>query len=133
MPRPPSRSSMWYGPMSRGVRGSSVTSAMSTLAQAELGHPDLKAALGHFESFHHRIEIPTHLREARLDLLPAEVGRLTDFGAFLDLGVQRRPRDAELLGRRRRAPAVGPQRRQQLLLAHLLGVPVGLPGGPPRL
>src|SRR3954468_23814435 len=133
MPPAPSRSSMWYGPMSRGVRGSSVTSAMSTLAQAELGHPDLEPAFGDLESLHHGVEITSDFREARLDLLPAEVGRLADFGAFLDLSVKRRPRDTELLGRRLRPPPVGPQHRQHLLLADLLGIAVGLAGGPLRL
>src|SRR4051812_19859007 len=133
MPPAPSRSSRWYGPMSRGVRGSSRVSATSLLAQAELGHPDLEPAFGHFESFHHRVEITSDLREARLDLLPAEIGGLANFGAFLDFSVKRRPRDTELLGRRLRAPAMGPQRRQHLLLADLLGMAIRLPGGPPRL
>src|SRR3982750_4335903 len=133
MPPAPSRSSRWYGPMSLGGCGSSRVSATSLLTQAELGHPDLEPAFGDLEFFHHRVEITSGLREARLGLLPAEVGRLADFGAFLDLSVKRRPRDTELLGRRLRPPPVGPQPRQRLLLADLLGIAVGLAGVPLRL
>src|SRR5579863_2427917 len=126
MPPWPSLPMIRNGPIWRG--GELGSAAATTLVQP--GEAPLQTGLRDLERRRHPLEVAAAARRAAVDLLAGEVGGLAEARAAVDAVVERGAGDAELGRRRLEAPAVGAQRRQDLVVADVLEAAIRRAPGP---